>query len=74
MARNFLRESTLINFDEAVVYRRAVVQDGILSGVEGTADIVLVTICPLTLGIEISTVGGVFRLFCIRVFSVPFIS
>lgn len=35
----------------------AAVQDGILSGAEGTADVVLVDVCLLTLGIE--TTGGV---------------
>jgi len=46
-----------INPDEAVAYGAAV-QGGILSGAEGTADVVLVDVCPLTLGIE--TTGGVF--------------
>ncbi|KAJ3897726.1 heat shock protein 70, partial [Lentinula edodes] len=45
-----------INPDEAVAYG-ATVQGGILSGAEGTADAVLVDVCPLTLGIE--TTGGV---------------
>jgi endoplasmic reticulum chaperone BiP len=46
-----------INPDEAVAYGAAV-QGGILSGQEGTEDVVLVDVCPLTLGIE--TTGGVF--------------
>ncbi|KAI0063058.1 heat shock protein 70 [Artomyces pyxidatus] len=46
-----------INPDEAVAYGAAV-QAGILSGEEGTEEIVLVDVCPLTLGIETS--GGVF--------------
>ncbi|KZT57619.1 heat shock protein 70 [Calocera cornea HHB12733] len=46
-----------INPDEAVAYGAAV-QGGILSGEEGTEDIVLIDVCPLTLGIE--TTGGVF--------------
>ncbi|KAF7980395.1 hypothetical protein HWV62_38196 [Athelia sp. TMB] len=46
-----------INPDEAVAYGAAV-QGGILSGEVGTEDIVLVDVCPLTLGIE--TTGGVF--------------
>ena len=46
-----------IDPDEAVAYGAAV-QGGILSGAEGTADVVLVDVCPLTLGIE--TTGGVF--------------
>ena len=46
-----------INPDEAVAYGAAV-QGGILSGAEGTAEVVLVDVNPLTLGIE--TTGGVF--------------
>ncbi|KAH9064466.1 heat shock protein 70 [Lactarius vividus] len=46
-----------INPDEAVAYGAAV-QGGILSGEEGTEDIVLVDVAALTLGIE--TTGGVF--------------
>ncbi|KZO91816.1 heat shock protein 70 [Calocera viscosa TUFC12733] len=46
-----------INPDEAVAYGAAV-QGGILSGEEGTEEIVLIDVCPLTLGIE--TTGGVF--------------
>ncbi|EMD35028.1 hypothetical protein CERSUDRAFT_116540 [Gelatoporia subvermispora B] len=45
-----------INPDEAVAYGAAV-QGGILSGDEDLKDIVLVDVCPLTLGIE--TTGGV---------------
>ncbi|KAG2006028.1 heat shock protein [Coprinopsis cinerea AmutBmut pab1-1] len=45
-----------INPDEAVAYGAAV-QGGILSGAEGTSEVVLVDVCPLTLGIE--TTGGV---------------
>jgi heat shock protein 5 len=46
-----------INPDEAVAYGAAV-QGGILTGAAGTDDLVLVDVCPLTLGIE--TTGGVF--------------
>jgi len=45
-----------INPDEAVAYGAAV-QGGILSGEEGLRDMVLIDVCPLTLGIE--TTGGV---------------
>lgn len=45
-----------INPDEAVAFGAAV-QAGVLSGEEGTADIVLMDVNPLTLGIE--TTGGV---------------
>ncbi|TFL01246.1 heat shock protein 70 [Pterulicium gracile] len=46
-----------INPDEAVAYGAAV-QGGILSGAEGSEEIVLVDVAALTLGIE--TTGGVF--------------
>uniref|UniRef100_A0A8C6VW52 78 kDa glucose-regulated protein n=1 Tax=Nothobranchius furzeri TaxID=105023 RepID=A0A8C6VW52_NOTFU len=45
-----------INPDEAVAYGAAV-QAGVLSGEEDTDNLVLLDVCPLTLGIE--TVGGV---------------
>ncbi|KAH9885043.1 hsp70-like protein [Xylariomycetidae sp. FL2044] len=45
-----------INPDEAVAFGAAV-QAGVLSGEEGTADVVLMDVNPLTLGIE--TTGGV---------------
>ncbi len=45
-----------INPDEAVAYGAAV-QAGVIGGVEDTGDIVLIDVCPLTMGIE--TVGGV---------------
>jgi heat shock protein 5 len=45
-----------INPDEAVAYGAAV-QGGILTGEEGTEEVLLVDVCPLTLGIE--TTGGV---------------
>ncbi|CAE6455804.1 unnamed protein product [Rhizoctonia solani] len=43
--------------DEAVAYGAAI-QGGILSGEAGVEDVVLIDVCPLTLGIE--TTGGVF--------------
>ncbi|QRV76995.1 heat shock protein HSP70 family protein [Ceratobasidium sp. AG-Ba] len=46
-----------INPDEAVAYGAAI-QGGILSGEEGVEDVVLIDVCPLTMGIE--TTGGVF--------------
>ncbi|MBW0472167.1 hypothetical protein O181_011882 [Austropuccinia psidii MF-1] len=45
-----------INPDEAVAFGAAV-QGGILAGEEGNEDLVLIDVCPLTLGIE--TTGGV---------------
>jgi heat shock protein 5 len=45
-----------INPDEAVAYGAAV-QGGVLSGEENTEGLLLVDVCPLTLGIE--TTGGV---------------
>jgi heat shock protein 5 len=46
-----------INPDEAVAWGAAL-QGGILSGEEGTDGVLLIDVCPLTLGIE--TTGGVF--------------
>jgi molecular chaperone DnaK (HSP70) len=57
-----------INPDEAVAYGAAV-QGGILSGQEGTPDVVLVDVCPLTLGIE--TTGGVFTKLIARNTVIP---
>jgi len=56
-----------INPDEAVAYGAAV-QGGVLSG-EETADVVLLDVCPLTLGIE--TVGGVMTKLITRNSVVP---
>jgi len=53
---NGKKASKGINPDEAVAYGAAV-QGGVLSGEEGTDDIVLMDVNPLTLGIE--TTGGV---------------
>ena len=57
-----------INPDEAVAYGAAV-QGGILSGEQGTEDVVLVDVCPLTLGIE--TTGGVFTKLIARNTVIP---
>ena len=46
-----------INPDEAVAYGAAV-QGAILPGEEGVESLLLVDVCPLTMGIE--TTGGVF--------------
>lgn len=53
---NGKKASKGINPDEAVAYGAAV-QGGVLSGEEGTEDVVLMDVNPLTLGIE--TTGGV---------------
>ena len=57
----FIRPNHLVNHaginpDEAVAYGAAI-QGGVLSGEDQTSGIVLLDVCPLTLGIE--TVGGV---------------
>ncbi|KAL9050699.1 MAG: hypothetical protein Q9162_006473 [Coniocarpon cinnabarinum] len=57
-----------INPDEAVAYG-ATVQAGVLSGDEGTGDIVLMDVNPLTLGIE--TTGGVMTTLIKRGTTIP---
>ncbi|PFH56040.1 hypothetical protein XA68_17173 [Ophiocordyceps unilateralis] len=57
-----------INPDEAVAYGAAV-QAGVLSGEEGTEDIVLMDVNPLTLGIE--TTGGVMTKLIVRNTPIP---
>ena len=57
-----------INPDEAVAYGAAV-QAGVLGGESTTADLVLLDVCPLTLGIE--TVGGVMTKLIARNSVVP---
>lgn len=57
-----------INPDEAVAYGAAV-QGGVLSGEEGTSEIVLMDVNPLTLGIE--TTGGVMTQLIKRGTTIP---
>ncbi|XP_026100053.1 endoplasmic reticulum chaperone BiP-like [Carassius auratus] len=65
---NGKKPSKGINPDEAVAYGAAV-QAGVLSGEEETGDLVLLDVCPLTLGIE--TVGGVMAKLISRNTGVP---
>ena len=57
-----------INPDEAVAYGAAI-QAGILAGEEGLKEMVLIDVCPLTLGIE--TTGGVMTKLIARNTVVP---
>ncbi|XP_058633148.1 endoplasmic reticulum chaperone BiP-like isoform X1 [Onychostoma macrolepis] len=57
-----------INPDEAVAYGAAV-QAGVMTGEEDTGDLVILDVCPLTLGIE--TVGGVMTKLIPRNTGVP---
>ena len=57
-----------INPDEAVAYGAAV-QGGVLSGAEGTKEVILMDVNPLTLGIE--TTGGVMTKLIPRGTSIP---
>jgi len=62
------KASKNINPDEAVAFGAAV-QGGVLSGAEGTGDIILMDVNPLTLGIE--TTGGVMTKLIPRGTSIP---
>ena len=57
-----------INPEEAVAYGAAV-QGGIISGANGMANVVVLDICPLTLGIE--TTGGIFTKLIPRNTQIP---
>ncbi|XP_073697013.1 endoplasmic reticulum chaperone BiP-like [Garra rufa] len=57
-----------INPDEAVAYGAAV-QAGVMSGEDDTGDLVVLDVCPLTLGIE--TIGGVMSKLISRNTPVP---
>ncbi|KAK0512483.1 hypothetical protein JMJ35_005611 [Cladonia borealis] len=65
---NGKKVSKNINPDEAVAFGAAV-QGGVLSGAEGTKEIILMDVNPLTLGIE--TTGGVMTKLIPRGTSIP---
>lgn len=62
------KASKNINPDEAVAFGAAV-QGGVLSGAEGTTEVILMDVNPLTLGIE--TTGGVMTKLIPRGTSIP---
>ena len=62
------KASKNINPDEAVAFGAAV-QGGVLSGAEGTTEVILMDVNPLTLGIE--TTGGVMTKLIPRDTSIP---
>ena len=62
------KASKNINPDEAVAFGAAV-QGGVLSGAEGTGEVILMDVNPLTLGIE--TTGGVMTKLIPRGTSIP---
>ena len=62
------KASKNINPDEAVAFGAAV-QGGVLSGAEGTSEVILMDVNPLTLGIE--TTGGVMTKLIPRGTSIP---
>ena len=65
---NGKKVSKNINPDEAVAFGAAV-QGGVLSGAEGTKEVILMDVNPLTLGIE--TTGGVMTKLVPRGTSIP---
>lgn len=65
---NGKKVSKNINPDEAVAFGAAV-QGGVLSGAEGTTEVILMDVNPLTLGIE--TTGGVMTKLIPRGTSIP---
>ncbi|KAF9455211.1 glucose regulated protein 78, partial [Collybia nuda] len=69
--KQFFREkesSKDVMVDDAII-RGAAIQGGILSGTERGADIILVDICPHSLGVEI--IGGIFSILIPRNTAIP---